>query len=41
MIFIDAIDQKPGGDDEGTKTLIKKIDDRERKLFWAYGFRGG
>jgi hypothetical protein len=32
MIFIDAIDRKPVGGEEETKTPLKWIDDHERKL---------
>jgi AbiV family abortive infection protein len=40
MIFIDAIDRKPVGSDEETKTPLKWIDDHERKLFWAIWLPG-
>jgi AbiV family abortive infection protein len=40
MIFIDAIDHKPVGGDEETKTALKRIDDHERKLFWAIWLPG-
>jgi AbiV family abortive infection protein len=40
MIFIDAIDHKPVGGDEETKTPLKWIDDHERKLFWAIWLPG-
>ena len=40
MIFIEAIDHKPAGHDEEAKTLLKWIDDHERKLFWAIWLPG-
>jgi AbiV family abortive infection protein len=40
MIFIDAIEHKPVSDDEETKTLLKWVDDHERKLFWAIWLPG-
>jgi AbiV family abortive infection protein len=40
MIFIDAIDHKPVGDDEETKMPLKWIDDHERNLFWAIWLPG-
>jgi AbiV family abortive infection protein len=35
MIFIDAIEHKPVGGEEETKTPLKWIGDHERELFWA------
>jgi AbiV family abortive infection protein len=40
MLFIDAIDHKPVGGEEETKTPPKWIDDHERKLFWAIWLPG-
>src|ERR1035437_1163654 len=40
MVFIDAIDHKPVGSDEETRTPLKWIDDHERKLFWAIWLPG-